>query len=88
MEARLQRIEGEVVDVRERVSILEERDRRLHEDMGNLTSALEENTKAVSRVNRIADKRGAFVAGIVFIIGAIGTAVGFVLSVVKDWLFQ
>ncbi len=86
MEQRLARVEDDVVEVRERVVVLEERDRRLHEDMKSLTTALENNTAQVATLNSVTEKRGAFIAGAVAIIGALGTAIGFVLTLLKDWL--
>ena len=86
MEQRLARVEDDVVEVRERVVVLEERDRRLHEDMSKLTTALENNTAQVATLNSVTEKRGAFIAGAVAIIGALGTAIGFVLTLLKDWL--
>lgn len=86
MEIKLRKVEDDVVEIRERVVVLEERDRRLHEDMSKLTTALEQNTAAISAVSKVTEKRGAFVAGAVFIIGAFSAAVSFVLVTLKDWL--
>lgn len=86
MEARLRKVEDDVVEVRERVVVLEERDRRMHEDMKELTTALNANTAEVTKINTVTEKRGAFFAGAVAIIGALGTAIGFVLTLLKDWL--
>lgn len=92
MENRLRRVEDEVVEIRndvqhvkETVLVLDERQTRMHRDFTDLTEALNKLSTQMSTLNRWADKRGAFVAGMVFIIGAFGTAVAGILTLLKDW---
>jgi len=93
VEARLAKVEDEVVvirndvqQVKETVIILDERQQRMHQDFTNLTAALNNAAAEISKLNRWADKRGAFIAGAVFIVGAFGTAIAGVLTVLKDWI--
>jgi len=88
MEARLRKVEDDVIEVRERVVVLEERGERVREDMKDLIKALEANTTEISKITRLTEKRGAFIAGSVFIIGAFGTVIAAVLAVLGDWLFK
>ena len=88
MEARLRKVEDDVVEVRERVVVLEERDRRVREDMKDLIQALEANTNEISKITRLTEKRGSFIAGAVFIIGAFGTVIAAILAFLQDWLFK
>jgi VIT1/CCC1 family predicted Fe2+/Mn2+ transporter len=95
MEARLKRVEDEVVeirsdvqDVREKVVVLEDRQVRLRDDLQALTSALHAASAEVGKVNSWVDKRGAFIAGIIFILSTLTGLVTFLFTILKDWIFQ
>ena len=92
-EQRLAKVEDEIVVIRndvqhvkETVIVLDERQQRMHRDFSDLTEALNKLSSQMTTLNRWVDKRGAFFAGIVFIIGAFGTAVAGILTVLKDWI--
>lgn len=93
MEARLKRVEDDVVEIRsdvqqvkETVVVLDDRQRRMHNDFTDLTQALNNATTEINKITRMTEKRGSFIAGAVFIIGAFGTAVAAVLTILKDWI--
>ena len=93
VEQRIAKVEGEIVvirndiqQVKETVIVLDERQQRMHQDFTNLTSALNNAADEIAKLNRWADKRGAFIAGAIFIIGAFGTAIAGVLTILKDWI--
>lgn len=99
MEARLKRVEDDVVEirldvhkvredvhgVRETVLLLEERQARLHSDITSLTEALGTATNEVTKLNQWVNKRGAFFAGATFILGVIASVVTGILAIMKDW---
>ena len=62
---RIKTIENDVQTLKQTVAVLDERQARMHEDLGGLTKALENNTNELSQVNDfIANKKGFF-AGVV-----------------------
>ena len=85
MDDRLVRVETEVREVAALVSILDERQQRMHEDFRNLTMALQENTKAIGAVNNLISNRKGFVAGVVTVITLLGGILAAVLGQTLEW---
>lgn len=85
MDDRLARVETEVREVSALVSILDERQQRMHDDFRNLTLALQENTKAIGAVNNIISNRKGFVAGVITVITLLGGILAAVLGQTLEW---
>lgn len=85
MDERLERVEQEVREVSTLVTILDERQQRMHDDFRNLTLALQENTKAVAAVNNLISNRKGFVAGVITVITLLGGILAAVLGQTLEW---
>lgn len=85
MDDRLERVEQEVREVSTLVTILDERQQRMHDDFRSLTSALHENTKAISSVNNLISNRKGFVAGVITVITLLGGILAAVLGQTLEW---
>ena len=85
MDERLERVELEVREEKSTVIILDERQQRLHEDFRKLTTALTDNTKAVSEINTLISNRKGFVAGVLTVVTIIGSVLAAILGSALDW---
>lgn len=91
--ARIEKVEQEVVSIRDNVqeikqtvAILDERQQRFHDDVSSLDNTLQSTNNQLRTLNRWADKKGAFVAGAVAVIGVLAGGIGLAITIFKDWL--
>lgn len=82
---RLAKIEENAAVAAQKIAIVEERQNRMHDDMVCLTAALRENTSEIAKLTQWTTKRGAFFAGAVFVLTAIGSIAVAMLGYLKDW---
>jgi len=85
MDSRLERVEKEVREVSTLVTILDERQQRMHDDFRNLTLALQENTQAIGAVNNLISNRKGFVAGVITVITLLGGILAAILGNTLEW---
>lgn len=77
---RMNRAEDKIEALGKKAVRVEERLSQMHEDVGKLTAALEQNTAALGSLNLfIANKRG-FAAGVIATLTLMGALIGFGLS--------
>jgi peptidoglycan hydrolase CwlO-like protein len=94
METRLKAVENEVIvirtdvqQVKQTVGVLEERQVRMHDDFTKLTAALNSTADQIAKLNEWTHKRGAFVAGAMFVIGVIGSMITTAFVILKDFFW-
>lgn len=73
-QVRLDAVEAEVDDMKDAVTRMDERQKRMHNDFSTLTEALEKNTAAVTEINKYLSIRRGFTAGVIATVSILGGA--------------
>lgn len=85
MDNKMERLERELGEVKSTVILLDDRQRRMHEDFQQLTDAMNKNTDAITEVVGIMSNRKGFVAGVVTVVTLLGGILAAVLGTALEW---
>lgn len=85
MDDKMQRLEKEIGEVRATVTVLDDRQRRMHEDFKGLSDALEKNTEALNEFAKVLVGRKGFTAGVITVVTLVGGALAAGLGMVLEW---
>ena len=85
MDNKMERLERELGNVKSTVILLDDRQRRMHEDFQGLTEAMNENTAAITEVVQIMSNRKGFYAGVVTVVTLLGGIIAAIIGSALEW---
>ena len=85
MDNKMERLERELGEGKTTVTILDERQQRMHDDFQKLTSAMSKNTEALTEFSKLVANRRGFVAGMLAVITILGGVITAFLGFMLDW---
>lgn len=85
MDNKMERLEKELGEVKTTVTLLDERQQRMHDDFKGLTEAMNNNTSAINEVVTLMSNRKGFVTGVITVITLLGGILAAIVASTLEW---